>query len=274
MISLGVHDGHNSTACLIVDGRIKACISEERMVRVKNWCGFPRKAIQACLDSCQIDPSKIDAVGVAGLIPVIYSMGEVINPKGFRDLYKRLSPILPKRFAQSDMARRMALNVLSRRRNRHEVIGALRSLGIQAEVHFYDHHWLHALSAYACSPYYNSAEKVLVLSCDGSGDAACGSVNLAQHGKMKRLAVINREHSIGEIYARVTQYLGMKPLSDEYKVMGLAAYANKKYAGKAYDKLKDYIVIDRQGWGFKNNSGYSKWRYLKAFDRSLSGRAL
>ena len=271
MITLGIHDGHNSTACLIVDGRIKACISEERMVRIKNWCGFPQKAIQACLDSCQIDPLKIDAVGVAGLMPVIYSMGEITNPKGFRDLYKRLSPAIPNRFMQSDMARRIALKVLSRRRNRHEVIGGLRSLGIRADVHFYDHHWLHALSAYACSPYHNSAEKVLVLSCDGSGDGACGSVNLAQNGKMKRLAVINREHSIGEIYARVTQYLGMKPLTDEYKVMGLAAYANKKYAGKAYGKLKNYIVVDRRGWGFKNNSGYSKWRYLKAFDRIFKG---
>lgn len=271
MIGLGIHDGHNATACLIVDGQIKACIAEERLVRIKNWCGFPQQAIQACLRSCHVDPAAVNAVGVAGLMPPIYSMSEIINPKGFRDIYKHLAPVIPKTFIQSDAARRLALNILSRRRNRQAIAAKLQALGIQASPHFYDHHWLHALSAYACSPYYNSAEKVLVLSCDGSGDAACGSVNVAHNGTMERLAVINREHSIGEIYARVTQFLGMKPLSDEYKVMGLAAYANKKYAGRAYNQLKDYIVVDPHGLGFKNNSGYSKWRYLKAFDKIFQG---
>ena len=165
MISLGIHDGHNATACLIRDGRVEACISEERLVRVKNWCGFPEKAIRACLDTCGVDSSQVDAVGVAGLLPPVYSMGEIVNPKGFRDLYRHLSPLLPMSFSSSDLARRWALAILSRQRNRDEIANRLRALGISAEVRFYDHHWLHALSAYACSPHYNSDEKVLVLTC-------------------------------------------------------------------------------------------------------------
>lgn len=237
------------------------------MRRVKNWCGFPEKAIQACLESCRLDASEVNAVGVAGLMPPIYSMSEIVNPRGFRDLYKRLSPMLPRGITQSDLVHQWVIRILSRQRNRAEIAAKLRAMGIRADACFYDHHGLHALSAYACSPYYNSEEKILVLTCDGSGDGVCATVNTAQGGKMQRLAAVYREHSIGEIYARVTQYLGMKPLSDEYKVMGLAAYANKKYAEKTYNKIKDFIVLDKRGLGFKNNSGYSKWRYLQIFDK-------
>ena len=41
----------------------------------------------------------------------------------------------------------------------------------------------------------------------------------------------------GKIYSRVTKLLGMKPWEHEYKVMGLAPYANEKY----YNKIKKNI---------------------------------
>jgi carbamoyltransferase len=33
---LGVHDGHNASACLLEDGRIKYCIQEERLTNTKS----------------------------------------------------------------------------------------------------------------------------------------------------------------------------------------------------------------------------------------------
>ena len=41
MLTLGVHDGHTATACLFEDGEVIACISEERLNRIKEWTGFP-----------------------------------------------------------------------------------------------------------------------------------------------------------------------------------------------------------------------------------------
>ena len=41
MLTLGIHDGHTSTACLMEDGEVISCISEERIVREKEWTGFP-----------------------------------------------------------------------------------------------------------------------------------------------------------------------------------------------------------------------------------------
>ena len=59
---LGIHDGHNGTAALMVDGTIVAAISEERLTRRKNEMGFPEKAAWECLRLGNVDPGDLDAV--------------------------------------------------------------------------------------------------------------------------------------------------------------------------------------------------------------------
>ena len=263
MITLGIHDGHNATACLIKDGKIVACIPEERLQRKKNWCGFPEKAIQACLEVGQISAADIDRVGVAGLLPPVHGLGEITDPIGFRGFYNFISPLFPRKFLRSGTAIKLAVFLLSKLRNRKDVEQRVRALGIAKTPEFYDHHSMHVLSAYGCSPFYRQDEEVLVLSCDGAGDAVCATVNIGKGGKLKRLHTVCHYNSLGELYARATQYLGMDPTSDEYKVMGLAAYANKKYGMPAYEKIKDFISVEQDGLGLRNNTSYTKWHYLK-----------
>jgi len=52
----------DSTACLIIDGKIVAAIAEERISRVKIHAGFPYKAIEALLDGYNLKPEDIDLV--------------------------------------------------------------------------------------------------------------------------------------------------------------------------------------------------------------------
>ena len=56
---------HDSTACLLVDGRMAAVIEEERLTRNKHTGAFPEKAIQRCLEMYGLKPSDIDAVAVS-----------------------------------------------------------------------------------------------------------------------------------------------------------------------------------------------------------------
>ena len=271
MITLGIHDGHNATACLIKDGKILACISEERLNREKNYCGMPVNAIGECLKVGGVSPEELDAVGVAGLLPPVYSLKEITSPKGFRGLYSRLSPLFPKSFLRSSKSIKPAVAILSKLRNKRAVYRAVAAAKIKAGVTFYDHHTLHALSAYGCSPYYQQDEEVLVLSCDGAGDAVCATVNVGKRGALKRLHTVGHFNSLGELYARTTQFLGMNPTSDEYKVMGLAAYANPKYAQPVYDKLKGCIEVEKDGLGLRNNTSFTKWRYLKFLKDTFEG---
>ena len=62
MIILGIHDGHNASAALIIDGKLKCAIAEERLSRQKNHYGFPEKAIKCVLEQSQIKSEDIDKV--------------------------------------------------------------------------------------------------------------------------------------------------------------------------------------------------------------------
>lgn len=269
MITLGIHDGHNATACLIKDGTVAACIPEERLSRTKNHCGIPVRAIGECLEAAGVSPEELDAVGVAGLLPPMHGMPEVVAPVGFRRLYARASSFLPKSLLRSSGCVKPAVSALSKLRNRREVQAAVEAAGIKAEASFYDHHAMHVLGAYGCSPYYRKDEEVLILSCDGSGDGVCATVNVGKAGKVRRLHTVSRFNSLGELYARTTQFLGMNPLSDEYKVMGLAAYANPRYAEPAYEKLKGCIEVEKDGLGLRNNTSFDKWRYLRFLQKTF-----
>ena len=68
MITLGIHDGHTATACIVKDGKIIAVVSEERLNRVKEWGGFPELAIKKCMEIAGIKPDDINGVGIAGLM--------------------------------------------------------------------------------------------------------------------------------------------------------------------------------------------------------------
>lgn len=267
MITLGIHDGHNASACLMQDGKILACVQEERLYRKKNCCGFPKQAIQECLKIGQIEPNQVDWVGVAGVIPPIRKIEDVISPKGFRKLYGYARHLIPRSILNSACLTRWGVSVLSKFRDKKGIRQQLNTLGIHASMAFYDHHQMHALSAYGASPFFHDEEKVLVLTCDGSGDAVCATVNIGENGKMERLHTTYHAHSLGEFYARLTQYMGMTPLSDEYKVMGLAAYANEKYGLPAYKKVKGLISVDPNGFGLVNNTAYTKWAYPRMFHR-------
>ena len=77
MIVLGIHDGHNASAALIINGELKCSIAEERLSRQKNHYGFPRQAIECVMDQGGIKPHQIDRVAMSTkkLIPAYFYTG-------------------------------------------------------------------------------------------------------------------------------------------------------------------------------------------------------
>ena len=65
MIILGVHDGHNASAALLIDGKVVACASEERFTRIKNDLCHPTNAINFVLKAAGVVPEQIDKVALA-----------------------------------------------------------------------------------------------------------------------------------------------------------------------------------------------------------------
>ena len=63
---LGIHDGHNSAAALLENGRIAAAVQEERLTGVKNQGGLPREAIGDVLLAAGGALTEIEKVALNG----------------------------------------------------------------------------------------------------------------------------------------------------------------------------------------------------------------
>ena len=87
----------------------------------------------------------------------------------------------------------------------------------KAEVILVDHHVAHAASCFFAS----SFEEATVLTLDRGGDLRCGA---RWHGLGNTLH-LDKElyfpNSLGELYSRVTAFLGYAPNADEHKVQWL-----------------------------------------------------
>ncbi len=65
MTILGINAYHaDSSAAIIVDGKLIAATEEERFTRVKHWAGFPAQAILFCLKEAGITLNEVDHIAI------------------------------------------------------------------------------------------------------------------------------------------------------------------------------------------------------------------
>ena len=101
------------------------------------------------------------------------------------------------------------------------------------KIIFTHHHISHASSAFYPSPF----KKATIITIDAIGEWSCSSIGLGDKEKISILKEQKYPHSLGFIYSAFTQFLGFKVNSDEFKVMGLAAYGEANYVKKIKNKI-------------------------------------
>lgn len=281
MLTLGIHDGHTATAAILENGKIVACISEERLNRQKEWAGFPELAISKCLEITKMQPEDFDAIGICSFMPQI-GHKDYDNPNWLKKLSGCSVKVIPRSLLQSERNIRLlqAVGKLTSKKRKEFYRRQLQKLGFTCPHFFYEHHDLHAASAFYTN--WHRPQRCLVITLDGSGDGVCGSINIGENGRISRLAGVFNYNSICEFYTRITEYLGMKPMSHEYKLMGMAPYADEKYRENLLQLFRSYYkVSESKPFQFINTSGKWKWLILdllqdvlnrKRFD-SISGAA-
>jgi carbamoyltransferase len=99
-------------------------------------------------------------------------------------------------------------------------------------VNFIEHHLCHAASAFFVSPYEDAA----ILTVDGRGESTSTMISHGRGNKIEKMVEIKVPHSLGHLYASITDYLGFKPFFDEWKVMGMSAYGKPTYVAQ-FDRL-------------------------------------
>ncbi len=87
----------------------------------------------------------------------------------------------------------------------------------------YHHHDCHAAATYFSSGYRHA----LVMTMDNSGDGISLQIAVGADYAIRDRKRFSRPNSLGLFYSLITQFCGFVKDSDEYKVMGLAAYGDK-----------------------------------------------
>ena len=94
------------------------------------------------------------------------------------------------------------------------------------QVHFVEHHRAHLASAFFASPF----EEAAVISIDGFGDFSSVMWGLGKGNQIEVRGSVSFPHSLGIFYTAFTQFLGFPKYGDEYKMMGLSAYGEPRFA--------------------------------------------
>ncbi len=203
---------HDPAAALVVDGVTVAAAEEERFSRRKHgkppvpfatW-ELPEAALRWCLEEASLAAEQLDAVAYSydpGLAPPAAGDITADDWEGLRTLYARRAPLFL----------RTALPGLDPRK-----------------VRFVPHHVAHAASAYLAAP--GECSSVLVL--DGRGEATSHLAGRAEGGRLEVLAAQRLPHSLGLMYEEVTEHLGFRRASDEYKVMAMASYGTPRFLSR------------------------------------------
>ncbi|HLC81796.1 MAG TPA: carbamoyltransferase C-terminal domain-containing protein [Candidatus Nanoarchaeia archaeon] len=232
---LGIHDGHNASACLIEDGQIRLAMQEERLTNKKNQAGFPIESIKFLLSYSKLRPGEIDFVALSSLHS---------SPLFASDAYFKKEKSNLQRQAEI-IGMKTPLYSLYKLQRRQERLKKIYSLGFSPKkVSLVEHHACHAATAYFGS-HFPRAEKVLVLTNDGAGDGLCATVSIGHNNQLTRLASVNRDNSLAGVYCLVTKMLGFKPLEHEYKLMGMAPYCSAEGEQKGYALFKELISISK-----------------------------
>ena len=264
-----------STAALLCDGQIVACVSEERFSRRKNDETYPLRSIEAVLAEGGVEAREIDLVVIAGerFDPLGVLCHKWSNSTVQDRLKEQTEYWYPRIFQRKEMS---YIDIFKDKVDTEqypgkweEVIDFIRNgnqegannffqdfrrrvvinhLGIDhRKICFINHHRAHAYYAYYGSPMEKG--RTLILTADAWGDDMNASVSVAEGGKINLLST-STNFNLGRMYRYITLLLGMKPDEHEYKVMGLAAYAKPQYYQEPLAVFQNTMYVDELNFAY------------------------
>ena len=182
---------HDSAAAAVIDGKIIAAAQEERFSRKKHDSRYPFCAIDFILKESKLKLSDFDYI-------VFYEKPFLkferlletyvaFAPRGF----KSFSMSMPVWLREKLFQKKIIFNELKK----HD-----KNFNDISKIHFSEHHFSHAASAFYPSPFKES----IVLTLDGAGEWATTTVAKGDGKNLEILKEIHFPHSIGLLYTAFT----------------------------------------------------------------------
>jgi carbamoyltransferase len=229
---------HDSSACLVRDGRIVAAAQEERFSRNKNTDVFPIEALNFCAQE-----GSVLFDDVAGLAY-------------FEKPYLKFSRVLIEHLNRYPFSLRSFLRTMPKWLDDRLILPLViqEELSTAAPVHFFKHHVSHAASAFLPSPF----EEAAIMTCDGVGEWTTMTVGQGRGNDLSIRKEICYPDSLGLLYTTVTVFLGFHAHGGEGKTMGLAAYGEPRFRKEFAQLIKVFpdgsFRLNQKYFSFRNGS--------------------
>lgn len=232
--TLGIsHTLHESAACLLHDDELIFASAEERLSRLKHDSSFPIRAIHAALAHADIRAKDITAVGISmpnALRGIKHDIKGLAGGSVPLNRWHILSPLY---------------HYVNTRGSHSTEVLVQQSFSDNSDllVHQAGHHVSHAWSASMMAP----SDRVAIVVADGRGAKNSTSIWIRDGASLSLRDAKTFPDSLGLFYAKITQYLGFQPFSDEWKVMGLAPFGSPGVDMKQLIRVSgdDYSVNGR-----------------------------
>ncbi len=280
---LGINESHVATAALLKNGEIIACASEERFTRKKGQWGFPIKAAEYCINEAGIKSFEIDGVFLGFKEPTISLNDNSNNAVRSASVLKNYVPFIKQSLLYLislwpllyDVYEFLMKHIFKATYGKYlyskHKLFISEKLNISPDnIHRIDHHYAHAYAAYYSNNDYQKvfSKTSLVVSVDGMGDDVCSRIFSVKQNVWKEIASTPNKYTLGWLYLYVTEYLGMKPNEHEYKVMGLAPYANKEWSERVMKIFKKLMWVK----GLTIKSSHPMLAYPTYIKKHLAGQ--
>lgn len=233
MIILGVSDGPDAGAALVVNGALTAAVAQERVDRERHSKAFPSGAIDAVLDVAGIRAREVDRIAFGAS----FSPSSLLNARP--GLRARVTPRWREawRGAQSAI-RASGLYMVEQELSRKLLLPRFRALGFErATLELLEHDRAHVTVAYRCQP----RADVLIVTLDTPGDGVAVTVSLGRHLQIERLFQQTALASISTFPVRVADLLGIEPSEIGARATGRATPA-------LLATLRDEIGVEGDGF--------------------------
>jgi carbamoyltransferase len=201
---------HESSVALLCDGRVVA--TWENSDRA-----FPLTGIELCLNTAGISIHEIDRAAF---------FWQPWRGVGLRIGYALRG--LPASFGRGTKNAGVLFTLLTAERT------FKKATGYRGPFHFVDHTLAHAAHTF----YTSGFEKAAIIVADGTGETKTCWVGESDGKKFTEHASAKWPHSLGHVYAAVTEYLGFESFKDENEVMLLAARGTPHYLSAFREIIK------------------------------------
>ena len=251
---------HESSCSLIKDGKIKSIIEEERLNREKHTWKLPVLSIKKCLEMEKISITDIDH------FTFFWKPKKEISGN-LKHFIRYFPSTLNTLTASSGGGEMNSMQRITAMKNIGKALQKEFNLSQTPHIEFTEHHLAHVASSFFVSEF----EKSAILILDGRGESISTSMYYGEKNNIQKISETKVPHSLGHLYAAITDYLGFKPFFDEWKVMGMSAYGNDTYV----EKFSKLVKLQSNG-KFQLNLDYfnfhthgsSKWvsdNFIKEF---------